>query len=103
MLLEADKSYQGTSQIYLGTGPGRPCRVGPGVDTPRTAVAPMWPKSYHTIGPKSTFLCHLVRHRTLSKTLSNTFTLSQFPLLCYMFDDVFVWMGKISGADDDNN
>ena len=27
MLLEADKIYQGTSQIYLGTGPGRPwCR-----------------------------------------------------------------------------
>ena len=33
-------------------------------------VVPMWPKSYHTTGPKSTFLCHLVRHRTLSKTLS---------------------------------
>ena len=27
MLLEADKIYQGTSQINLGTGPGRPwCR-----------------------------------------------------------------------------
>ena len=61
-------------------------------------VAPMWPKSYRTIGPKSTFL----RHRILSKTLSNTFTLSQFPLLCYMFDDLFVWMGKISGAGDNN-
>ena len=34
---------------------------------------------------------------------SNTFTLSQFPLLCYIFDDLFVWMGKISGAGDDNN
>ena len=33
-------------------------------------VAPMWPKSYHTTGPKSTFLRHLVRHRTLSKTLA---------------------------------
>ena len=32
-------------------------------------VAPMWPKSYHTTGPKSTFLHYLVRHRTLSKTL----------------------------------
>ena len=32
-------------------------------------VAPMWPKSYRTIGPKSTFLRHLVSHRTLSKTL----------------------------------
>ena len=32
-------------------------------------VAPMWPKSYHTTGPKGTFLRHLVRHRTLSKTL----------------------------------
>ena len=61
-------------------------------------VAPVWPKSYHTIGPKSTFLCHLVHHRTLSKILSNTFTLPQFPLLCYMFDDLFVWMGKISGT-----
>ena len=66
-------------------------------------VAPMWPKSYRTIGPKSTFLCHLVYHRTLSKTLSNTFTLSQFSLLCCMFDDLFVWMGKISAASDDNN
>ena len=26
-------------------------------------------KFYHTTGPKSTFLCHLVHHRTLSKTL----------------------------------
>ena len=32
-------------------------------------AAPMWPKFYHTTGPKSTFLCHLVHHRTLSKTL----------------------------------
>ena len=63
-------------------------------------VGPMWPKSYRTIGPKSTFLRHLVCHRTLSKILSNTFTL---PLLCYMFDDIFVWMGKISGAGKDNN
>ena len=53
-------------------------------------VAPMWPKSYRTIGPKSTFLRHLVCHRTLSKTLNDTFTLSQFPLLRYMFDDLFV-------------
>ena len=30
-------------------------------------VAPMWPKSYRTIGPKSTFLRHLMSHRTLSK------------------------------------
>ena len=66
-------------------------------------VGSMWPKSYHTIGPKSTFLLHLVRHRTLSKTLSNTFTLSQFALLCYMFDDLFVWMGKIGAAGNDNN
>ena len=66
-------------------------------------VSPMWPKSYRTIGPKSTFLRHLVYHRTLSKTLSNTFTLSQFSLFCCMFDDLFVWMGKISAASDDNN
>ena len=33
-------------------------------------VAPLWPKSYHTTGPKGTFLRHLVRHRTLSKTLT---------------------------------
>ena len=32
-------------------------------------VAPMWPKSYHTTGPKITFLRHLVGHRILSKTL----------------------------------
>ena len=62
-------------------------------------VSPMWPKSYRTIGPKSTFL----RHRTLSKILSYTFTLSQFTLLCYIFDDLFLRMGKISGAGDDNN
>ena len=27
----------------------------------------MWPKSYHSAGPQSTFLCHLVCHRILSK------------------------------------
>jgi len=32
-------------------------------------VTSRWPKSYHTTGPKSTFLRHLVCHRTLSKTL----------------------------------
>ena len=35
-------------------------------------VAPIWPKSYRAIGPKSTFLCHLVHHRTISKTLITT-------------------------------
>ena len=31
MLLEADKIYQGTSRINLGTGPGRPwCRYATG-------------------------------------------------------------------------
>ena len=39
-------------------------------------IVPMWPKSYHTTGPKSTLLRHLVRHRTLSKTL---------PILCQLF------------------
>ena len=29
----------------------------------------MWPKSYHSTGPQSTFLGHLVCHRTLSKIL----------------------------------
>ena len=38
-------------------------------------VAPMWPKSYHTTGPKGTFLRHLVRHRTLSKTLTCTYNI----------------------------
>ena len=33
-------------------------------------AAPMWPKSYHITGPKSTFLHHLVHHRILSKTLT---------------------------------
>ena len=68
-----------------------------------STVVPMWPKSDRTIGPKSTFLCHLVQHRTLLKTLNNTFTLAQFSLLCYMFDDLFDWMGKISATGDDNN
>ena len=64
----------------------------------------MWPKSYRTIGPKSTFLRHLVHHTVGPyQKQSNTFTLSQFPLLCYMFDDLFVWMGKISAAGNDNN
>ena len=31
--------------------------------------APMWPKSYHGTEPPRIFLCHLVHHRTLSKTL----------------------------------
>ena len=39
-------------------------------------VVPMWPKSYHTTGPKSTFLRHLVRHRILSKTLSGCISYS---------------------------
>jgi len=30
----------------------------------------MWPKYYHNTGPLSTFLHHLVHHRTLSKTLA---------------------------------
>ena len=47
-------------------------------------AAPMWPKSYHTTGPKSTFLRHLVRrigpyqkhriqtHQALDVLLPNT-------------------------------
>ena len=34
--------------------------------------APLWPKSYHGTGPQSIFMRHLVRHRTLSKTLCGT-------------------------------
>ena len=39
MQLEADKIYQGTSQINLGTGPG----IGPGVDTPLSVLYPCRP------------------------------------------------------------
>ena len=33
-------------------------------------IVTMWPKSYHTTGSQSTFLCHLVCHKTLSTTLA---------------------------------
>ena len=29
--------------------------------------------------------------------------LPQFPWLCYMFDDLLAWMGKISGTGNDKN
>ena len=63
--------YNGTFIVFLSANIQH-CinNIGPCYFT----VAPMWPKSYCTIGPKSTFLRHLVCHRTLSKTLSNTFT-----------------------------
>ena len=59
-------------------------------------VAPMWPKSYHTTGPKGTFLRHLVRYRTLSKTLIYVWTLILLeclfglPSICMSFT-VFVY------------
>lgn len=50
--------------------------------------APMWPKSYHHIGPQGTFSSH----RTLSKTLIHTHMHVQ---LIYIDPDVFILLTYI--------
>ena len=46
-------------------------------------VAPMWPKTYHNTGQQGTSLCHLVCHRTSSKTLVCVFACMYYSVFKY--------------------